>query len=79
MSAMAGVTNPNMIKGIKNERNPLKMLLNVAKARTSVKGKIFPNAMPSVIAMMMRSNKGVLFFIIVIDALIKFLFYVIIV
>lgn len=45
---MAGVTRPRMIKGMRNWRKLLKILLKVAKTRTAGTGKKLPKRMPKI-------------------------------
>ena len=54
---MAGVTRPRIIKGMRNWRKLLKILLKVAKTRTAGTGKILPKKIPKIIAIIMRGNK----------------------
>lgn len=59
-SAMADVTKPTIISGIRNLSNWSKMPLKVLNARTTISGANVPKPIPSMIAMMMRNNKGML-------------------
>lgn len=58
ISAMAGVTSPTIINGMRNCKKWLKMALNVADKRTPHVGTTLETAMPSTIAINMRSSKG---------------------
>ena len=54
-----------MMSGMRKVRKLLKMLLKVAKMRTTHSGKNCPKVIPSTMAMMMRGNRGILIFFIV--------------
>ena len=58
MSLMAGVIRPMIIRGIRNWRKWLKMLLNVANTLTAGNGSTSPNPIPRAMAMMMRASNG---------------------
>ena len=57
-SAMAEVTSPTMMSGIRKLSNCAKTLLNVLKMRTPMSGITKPRAMPSTMAMRMRRRRG---------------------
>jgi len=67
MSAIATVTNPTIINGMEKLRNSLKMPLNVTNIRTRGAGKKVPMAMPRIIAIIMRANKPILIFFILVS------------
>ena len=66
MSAIATVTSPTIISGMEKLRNSLKIPLNVTNIRTSGAGKTVPIAIPSMIAIMIRGNKPILIFFILV-------------
>jgi hypothetical protein len=59
MSAMAGATKPNIIIGIINPRNSLKMPLNVKKILTITSGRKFPHVTPNAMAIMILPSKPI--------------------
>ena len=60
MSAMAGVTSPTIISGIRNPRNSLKSELNVTNMRTGISGVSMPRAIPRAMAIIILGNKPIL-------------------
>ena len=60
ISAIAGVTSPTMMSGMRNERKWLKMLLKVTNTLTAHSGKNVPHVTPRIMAMMTRGNRPIL-------------------
>ena len=57
ISAMAGVTSPTMMSGIKNPRNSLNSALNVTNTRTGMSGETMPRQMPRIMATMILGSR----------------------
>lgn len=64
-SAMAGVTSPNMIKGMENDRKLPNRELNVTKIRAIPWGRNWPNNIPAPMAITTCPNNEVFNFFIV--------------
>lgn len=62
MSAIAGVTSPTMMSGIRKPRNSLKSALNVTNTRTGMSGDTMPNPIPRIMAMIILGSKPNLIF-----------------
>ena len=64
-SAIAGVTSPNIIKGMENDRKLPKRELNVTKIRAIPWGRNWPNKIPAPMAMTTWPNNEIFNFFIV--------------